>query len=214
MMKKHTTQGQLAGQAPKNRRPEGRTETWTLPRHVPLKHAFAALGIAGVLAAGVIASTAYWVLRDDMLASAANDRTQIETLYQDRIDRLRAEIERLNSRRMVDRESVEQQVANLMQRQNDLSTRHGIVADLMSRAERSGIRLAIKNPVPTQKPALAANAFAGTSEADALLAIGGESEPLDDPFAALGLRGSAGSAPEATASTPAAQKKTLTARQP
>ena len=150
-----------------------------------------ALILGGLLAITTICSVgsaAYWLLQDDMLDVAKTRQEVIETAYQDRIDRLRAEINRLNSRQALDRQSVEQQVTELMRQQQALQERHSIVSGLMQRAERSGIRLAISNPLPARKPD-------GFEAIDRLLAdddtsaIGGESEPLTDPLKALGLRG-------------------------
>lgn len=154
--------------------------------------AFAIAAISAFLALfiGITGATAFWTWRDEVLISAVDDRSQIEVLYQDRIDRLRAEIERLNSRQIVDRHSVELQVAELLRRQEDLNKRHNIVSELMDRAERSGIRLAIRSPIPSEKPDPARTTLAINGQEDET-AIGGESEPLvGDPLAALGLRGS------------------------
>jgi len=139
-----------------------------------------------VLSLGYFGATAYWFLRDDMAASAQADRKQMETYYQDRIDRLRSEIERLSSRQMVDRESVEQQVSTLLRRQQLLSKRHEVVTELMARAEESGIRIASQSPVPAEKPVRAESTLANID--DDASAIGGEPQPVKDPVKALGLR--------------------------
>lgn len=149
----------------------------------------AAAGFCVVLSLGYFAATAYWVMRDDVVVADASTRTEVETYYQDHIDRLRAEIERLSSRQMVDRESVELQVSELVRRQQALHQRHAIVTDLMSRAERDGIRIAVTNAVPQQKPQLPTRTLARIDE-DGDSAIGGETLPVDNPIQALGLRGS------------------------
>lgn len=147
----------------------------------------AAAAVCLVLSLGYFGATAYWFLRDDMAASAQAERKQMETLYQDRIDRLKSEIERLSSRQMVDRENVEQQVTTLLRRQQLLSKRHEVVTELMARAEESGIRIAAQSPVPAEKPVQSESTLANID--DDTSAIGGEPQPVKDPVKALGLRG-------------------------
>jgi murein DD-endopeptidase MepM/ murein hydrolase activator NlpD len=145
-----------------------------------------AAAIFTLVTLGYLGATAYWLTRDEIRTTAEAERQQLETYYQDRIDLLRAEIERLSSRQMVDRESVELQVSDLVRRQQALSQRHEIVTGLMMRAEQSGISIAAHNPVPTAKPERNLDSLAGIDE-DAS-AIGGEPQPVKDPVEALGLR--------------------------
>ncbi len=136
---------------------------------------------------GVSGSAAYYLMRSDVMAEASAERTELVLEYQDHIDRLRAEIEKLTSRQMVDRETVEIQVMDVLRRQQDLNQRHAIVADLVARAESIGIYLSNDKPLPPPKPSLDARELAtiGTSDKSA---IGGESELIDEPVKALGLR--------------------------
>jgi murein DD-endopeptidase MepM/ murein hydrolase activator NlpD len=129
----------------------------------------------------------YYVLRNDMMAEASAERTELVLEYQDHIDRLRTEIENLTSRQMVDRETVEIQVMDVLRRQQSLNQRHAIVADLVARAESVGIYLSNDKPMPPQKPAIDARNLASISSDDKT-AIGGESELIDEPVKALGLR--------------------------
>lgn len=147
-----------------------------------------------LLTLGYFGTTAYWLLRDDFAATAQTERKRLEIYYQDRIDRMRAEVERLSSRQMVDRESVEHQVTDLIRRQQALSKRHEVVTELMARAEESGIRIAVQSPVPAEKPVRPESTLANID--DDASAIGGEPQPITDPVKALGLRGDSVSNPE------------------
>ncbi|MES0881828.1 M23 family metallopeptidase [Roseibium sp. SCP14] len=129
----------------------------------------------------------YYFLRNDMIAEASAERTELVLEYQDHIDRLRTEIENLTSRQMVDRESVEIQVMDVLRRQQSLNQRHAIVADLVARAESVGIYLNNDKPMPPQKPAIDERSLASIGSDDKS-AIGGESELIDEPVKALGLR--------------------------
>ncbi|WP_428526140.1 peptidoglycan DD-metalloendopeptidase family protein [Roseibium sp.] len=135
----------------------------------------------------VTGAISYQVMRSGMVAEVNAERTEVALQYQDRIARLRAEIERLNSRQLVDRESVEIQVMDVLRRQQDLNQRHTIVADLMARAESVGIYLNTGKPVPAQKPAIDEGRIAAAPKGDRT-AMGGENEVISEPVKALGLR--------------------------
>lgn len=102
----------------------------------------ATLAVAGTIG--------YYALRSDMMAEASAERTELVLEYQDHIDRLRTEIANLTSRQMVDRETVEIQVMDVLRRQQDLNQRHAIVADLVARAESVGIYLSNDKPLPPE----------------------------------------------------------------
>ncbi len=136
---------------------------------------------------GITGTAGYYVLRNDMIADATAERTELVMEYQDHIDRLRTEIETLTSRQMVDRETVEIQVMDVLRRQQDLNQRHAIVADLVARAESVGIYVAGDKPVPPHKPVQASIGLAQVDGHDGS-AIGGESELIAEPVKALGLR--------------------------
>jgi len=149
------------------------------------------IALCVIVASAMLATglATYLFMKSDLIAISSREKDALELQYQDRIERLRTEIERLNSRQMVDRESVELKVLEIVRRQEAIARQHDVVADLMDRAERSGIRIASRSPVPQQKPAVA-QAPEVTQAVDPLLAIGGENEPLVDPLKILGLRGS------------------------
>ncbi|WP_299481936.1 M23 family metallopeptidase [uncultured Roseibium sp.] len=139
---------------------------------------------------GLSGTAGYYLMRSDMMAEATAERTELVLEYQDHIDRLRTEIEKLTSRQMVDRETVEIQVMDVLRRQQDLNQRHAIVADLVARAESVGIYLSNDKPLPQQKPSLDSLGLASI-KSDDKSAIGGQSELIEEPVKALGLRESA-----------------------
>lgn len=160
-----------------------KTTTYTVrPRHL----IFGALACVTVTLT-VAGSIGYYLMRHDMLAEATAERTELVLEYQDHIDRLRTEIETLTSRQLVDRETVEIQVMDVLRRQQDLNQRHAIVADLVARAESVGIYLSNDKPLPPQKPSLDEAGLASLEKEDKS-AIGGETELIDEPVKALGLR--------------------------
>ncbi|NVK34271.1 MAG: M23 family metallopeptidase [Rhodobacteraceae bacterium] len=161
--------------------------------------ALVALFVTGSV--GYIGATAYWILRDNVLSAANQERVQIEVSYQDRIERLRAEVDRLTSSQAIDRHALEAQVAQLVSRQQTIMQKHAVVSSLMERAAKAGLSLALQSSVPVSKP-VPDGTLDKASIADTTDAIGGESEPLDNPFEAMGMRGSNSFGPKAEVDAP------------
>mgnify|MGYP000921828715 CR=1 FL=1 len=87
-------------------------------------------GTAATLAVGMLASTAYLVFRDDIVAAASVRQARTQQAYEDRIAALRAQVDRITSRQMLDQQLVETKVSELMARQDALNARHGRLAPL------------------------------------------------------------------------------------
>ncbi|MBD8894221.1 M23 family metallopeptidase [Roseibium litorale] len=143
--------------------------------------AFALLGTIG-------ASSSLWY--QSVVEAESNRIGLLQHSYQDRIDRLRAEIDRLNSRQALDRETVELRVGDLIRRQQALSKRHEIVSRLIQQAENNGILMPDTSILPSPKPLIALQDEGSDFLKEEGPAIGGEAELVDDPMTALGLRGS------------------------
>lgn len=86
---------------------------------------------AATILAGWSAGATWLVLSKDSFAGHMIKReTARQYVYEDRIAALKAEIDKLSSRQLVDQDSVESRVAELVTRQSQLETRHAIVAAL------------------------------------------------------------------------------------
>ena len=144
-----------------------------------------ATAVGTMLAVGYIGATAYLVLRDDIIQSSAERQAQMQLSYEDRIASLRSRIDQLTSRRVLERRSIEEQLADVVERQRDLDTRQARVSGLLAKAAENGIRVAVGGPVPAAKPAAPVVALGSL---DAPTGIGGTPEPIDiSPV--LSLRG-------------------------
>ncbi|MGA1803600.1 M23 family metallopeptidase [Rhizobium sp. HT1-10] len=98
-----------------------------------------AIGCIGVFAIGYLVATSYLVLRDDLIGATMARQARMQYDYEDRIAALRAQVDRVTSRQLLDQQVVEQKVDKLMQQQMSLSTRHGKLDALLDRAESSGL---------------------------------------------------------------------------
>lgn len=143
--------------------------------------------LGALFAIGYIGATAYLVLRDDLIRTSTERQSALQLTYEDRIANLRAQIDRLTSRRVLDKKSIEEKVDDLLDRQKDLDERQARVSALLEMAAKSGIKLSLSGQIPGRKPDAPDVAAAdGAQQEDA--GIGGTSEPIEIA-PALGLRG-------------------------
>ena len=82
-----------------------------------------AAGTVGLFAIGYLAATTYLVLRDDLIAASMARQARIQNDYEDRIAGLRAQIDRVTSRQLLDQQTVEQKVDKLLEQQQALAAR-------------------------------------------------------------------------------------------
>ncbi|AZO12672.1 MULTISPECIES: M23 family metallopeptidase [unclassified Mesorhizobium] len=106
-------------------------------RHFTIRPWLAAL-IGSALAAiaiGYLLATSYLVLRDDLIGAATARQARMQQAYEDRISALRAQVDRITSRQLLDQQLMETKVGELLARQTQLSQRHGRLGPLLERAE-------------------------------------------------------------------------------
>ncbi|SDU17247.1 peptidoglycan DD-metalloendopeptidase family protein [Stappia sp. ES.058] len=165
----------------------------------------AATAIGLMLAVGYVGATAYLVLRDDIIHSSSERQAQMQLSYEDRIASLRARIDQLTSRSVLERQSLETQLEGVLTRQQDLDTRQSRVAALLQKAADSGIRVAVGGPIPQTKPDVADPLLALDAELTGT-GIGGTPEPIEiGPD--LNLRGSQSETLAPSVGRPAASPK-------
>jgi murein DD-endopeptidase MepM/ murein hydrolase activator NlpD len=97
--------------------------------------------VATGLALGGIASGLYMAFHDDILEFAINRPIRMEQAYEDRIAALRSEIDRINSRQLLDQDAFETKIGQLMTRQESLRTEEGRVAALLTQAHGQNLQL-------------------------------------------------------------------------
>jgi murein DD-endopeptidase MepM/ murein hydrolase activator NlpD len=93
-------------------------------------------GLVGLL---YLAATGYIAFHDDLLAASIARQTRMQQAYEDRIATLRADIDRLTSRQLLNQQQVEADVDRLLGRQAQLDARQDIIAGLSQAARRVGI---------------------------------------------------------------------------
>lgn len=117
----------------------------------PWLAAFAGSALAAI-AIGYLLATSYLVLRDDLIGAASARQARLQQAYEDRISTLRAQVDRITSRQMLDQQLMETKVSELLERQSQLTQRHGRLGPILDRVEQGGTSLPAIAPLPTDKP--------------------------------------------------------------
>ena len=122
-------------------------------RHMTIRPWMAALAFcfAGVMAIGYLGATTYLVFRDNLIGGSMARQARMQHEYEDRIAALRAQVDRVTSRQLLDQQVVEEKVEKLLEQQVALASRHGRLDALLDRAEAVG-ELPEAGPMPTIRP--------------------------------------------------------------
>lgn len=104
-------------------------------RHFTLRPWMLALGLSlgAVLTLAYLLATFYLVLRDDLVGASLARQARMQQAYEDRISSLRAQVDRITSRQLLDQQLMETKVAELMERQEQLNLRHGKLDPILDR---------------------------------------------------------------------------------
>jgi murein DD-endopeptidase MepM/ murein hydrolase activator NlpD len=92
--------------------------------------------IAPVLLSVYLGATLYLVYRDDMLAGLMSRQTEMQYAYEDRLASMRAQVDRVTGRQLLDQNTLEGRVHELLSKQAQIESRATVIASL---AQQAGI---------------------------------------------------------------------------
>ena len=92
------------------------------------------MGLVPLLCAWYLGATVYLIFRDDMLGSLMRRQAEMQYAYEDRLAAMRGQLDRVTSRQLLDQDSFDGKVHELLSRQAQLETRGAIVASLTDQA--------------------------------------------------------------------------------
>ncbi len=148
MSNNHLRQAQGAAQVrePRNFGKRSESASITITRNGRASHyainptlAAASFAVLCVFAIGYFSATAYLVLRDDLIGMTQARSARLLHEYEDRIAMLRANLDRVTSRQLLDQQAIEAKVAELMQRQESLGGRSSRIGKLLDEAQKRGL---------------------------------------------------------------------------
>jgi murein DD-endopeptidase MepM/ murein hydrolase activator NlpD len=122
-------------------------------RHMTIRPWMTILAVCflGTLALGYLGATTYLVLRDNLIGATMARQARMQHEYEDRIAALRAQVDRVTSRQLLDQQVVEDKVEKLLEQQMALTSRHGRIGALLQGAGAETM-LPGDGPVPADKP--------------------------------------------------------------
>ena len=109
------------------------------------------VGTLVIMAVWSIATGTYFAFHDDVLTRLIGRQAEMQFAYEDRIAELRAQVDRITSRQLLDQEQFEQKLSALLQRQATLGAAH-LGARRRSSPTTGSIRPA-RNAPPAEAPA-------------------------------------------------------------
>jgi murein DD-endopeptidase MepM/ murein hydrolase activator NlpD len=136
--------------------------------------AAAALLLVG--ACWTVALTSYVLFRDELLAEILDRNSRVQRGYEDRVDALRADAERLRRQAIAEKAGLERALAALADRQAQLERRHALLKQLASDDAEPEPELSLRpaapppelrRPRPLETPAADGQAIRKTSAMDA-----------------------------------------------
>ncbi len=93
------------------------------------------LAIVAAMGIWTITTATYFAFREDVLTRLIARQTEMQFGYEDRIAELRAQVDRITSRQLLDQEQYEQKVEQILRRQETLESRAtalGVLSDVTS----------------------------------------------------------------------------------
>jgi murein DD-endopeptidase MepM/ murein hydrolase activator NlpD len=120
-------------------------------RHFTVKPWMALTGgaLLSAMAFGYLVATSYLVLRDDLIGATVARQARLQHAYEDRISALRTQVDRITSRQLLDQQVMESKVVELIERQEQLTSRDGQLGSVLKKAKAELGDV----PVPIGKPA-------------------------------------------------------------
>ena len=111
------------------------------------------VGALVVMAVWSVATGTYFAFRDNVLTRLIGRQAEMQFAYEDRIAELRAQVDRIMSRQMLDQEQFEKKLNGLLQRQSTLEQRASALAgDLTTTGAIKPARPPVAATSPVEKP--------------------------------------------------------------
>ena len=95
---------------------------------------YALASLVPLLCLWYLGATLYLIFRDDMLASLLKRQAEMQYAYEDRLAAMRSHLDKVSSRQLLDQDSFEGKVHELLSRQAQLEARGNVVAALAAHA--------------------------------------------------------------------------------
>ena len=102
---------------------------------------------------GFVGASAWMMFRDDVLVSMLRRQTEMQYAYEDRLAAMRGQLDRVTSRQLLDQDTLEGRVHEIISRQAQIENRATIIAML---ADQAGVARDATATIPRPEPRVAA----------------------------------------------------------
>ncbi len=144
---------------------------------------FGGLTLFLTVSLGFLAATTYLVFRDDLFDLVRERNADMQQAYEDRIARLRSEIDRISSRQILDSVAMDEKVEKILSAQQGIAARQQAVGALIDKARSIGLIDGRNAPIGADKRAALDPDVTGSINAYA--ADAGHAARIDHQFDAL-----------------------------
>ena len=110
------------------------------------------VGTLVVMAAWTLTTATYFAFREDVLTRLISRQTEMQFGYEDRIAELRAQVDRMSSRQLLDQEQYEQKLEQVVRRQTTLESRAAALNGLPDPAVTGTVKQPQRNETPRATP--------------------------------------------------------------
>lgn len=104
------------------------------------------VGTLVIMAVWTIATATYFAFREDVLTRLIGRQAEMQFAYEDRVADLRAQIDRITSRQLLDQEQFEQKLEQIMRRQATLEQRASTLSAVADPTPTGSIKLGPRSP--------------------------------------------------------------------
>jgi murein DD-endopeptidase MepM/ murein hydrolase activator NlpD len=124
-------------------------------KHFTIKPWMALTGgtFLAAMAFGYLLATSYLVLRDDLIGATVARQARLQHAYEDRISALRTQVDRITSRQLLDQQLMESKVVELIERQEQLTSRDGQLGSVLKKAKAELGDVPLPRSKPSEKRA-------------------------------------------------------------
>ena len=113
------------------------------------------VGSLVIMAGWSVMTATYFAFQDDVLARMISHEAEMQSAYEDRIAEMRAQVDRVTSRHMLEQEQIEQKIEQIVRRQSVLEQRATSLGTVTDPATTNSVRLAAGNHQPGDAEGLA-----------------------------------------------------------
>jgi murein DD-endopeptidase MepM/ murein hydrolase activator NlpD len=106
------------------------------------------VGTLVIMAGWSVVTATYFAFQDDVLARMVVRQAEMQYAYEDRLAEMRAQVDRVTSRQLLDQEQLEQKLDQIVRRQSVLEQRATTLGAITDPAATGSLRAGSRNPAP------------------------------------------------------------------